>query len=334
MKTALLSDKVSHQVARYGRRLLFALLLLLAIVLVTHLGALIHYHPVDGADYNPQRYLYSVLHYLQMLVTGTLGYSHEMGKLVSQVLMEEAPASFILMMGGLLFSIVAGVALGYTGSRFLRSGDPAEACQACGHGATRENSAARNRYFLLTTIGLSVPEFLFLAVFQVALLRFFQWTHWNVGHLMWPLTGNTVPLDYIIPLLAVSFYPLAYIARVTTGSFDRAFIEDYVRTAHSKGLTFNRVVLRHVLKNVAVDVLDAIPGAFTLLVANLIVVEYLYQYPGIALRFMQVVRYGFEAHLVAGIALLFTATFFALKVLSSWLQVKLDPRRQEIERAF
>lgn len=141
-------------------------------------------------------------------------------------------------------------------------------------------AAATARWKALDTViqvgvvlGLSVPSFVSAAV--LVYLFALRWP-------LVPVAGWGLPQNYVLPVAVLSIAPVAIVARIARSSVGQALLEDYVRTAHSKGLTQRVVMLRHVLRNAALPVVTTIGLAFGNAIVGAFVVEILFNIPGIA----------------------------------------------------
>jgi ABC-type dipeptide/oligopeptide/nickel transport system permease component len=122
-------------------------------------------------------------------------------------------------------------------------------------------------------LGLSVPSF----VTAAALVYLFAL------HLrLLPVAGWGHPGDYVLPVAVLAVAPLAFITRIARSSVGQVLLEDYVRTARSKGLRTPRVLFRHVLRNAALPIVTTIGMAFGTAIVGAFVVEVVFNVPGIA----------------------------------------------------
>jgi len=85
----------------------------------------------------------------------------------------------------------------------------------------------------------------------------------------------------IFPALALAFYDMSFIARVTRSAMMEILREDYMRTARSKGLTERVVLARHGLKNAFLPVLTMSGWQFGRLFGGTIIIETIFLVPGI-----------------------------------------------------
>src|SRR6195952_2406025 len=85
----------------------------------------------------------------------------------------------------------------------------------------------------------------------------------------------------VLPAIALGTIPLAVIARMTRSSMLEVLREDYVRTARAKGLSPNRVVIVHALRNALVPVVTVIGLQVGTLLAGAVLTETIFSWPGV-----------------------------------------------------
>jgi peptide/nickel transport system permease protein len=85
----------------------------------------------------------------------------------------------------------------------------------------------------------------------------------------------------ILPSIALSTIPMAFIARITRSSMLDILNKDYIRTARAKGLKENIVVYRHALKNAFIPIITSVGTEFALLLGGAILTETVFAWPGI-----------------------------------------------------
>jgi peptide/nickel transport system permease protein len=104
-----------------------------------------------------------------------------------------------------------------------------------------------------------------------------------------PASSSIAPADsfleilprLILPALTATLVLLAYIARLTRAGVIEELKEPYVRTANLKGLPYRTVVLKHVLRNALMPTITVIAISFGWLISGLVVVENVFNYPGL-----------------------------------------------------
>jgi oligopeptide transport system permease protein len=85
----------------------------------------------------------------------------------------------------------------------------------------------------------------------------------------------------VIPVVALSMLPAAYIARVTRASMLEVLNQDFIRTARAKGLAEQRVVIRHAVKNAMIPVLTVIGPIAAILLSGSFIIETMFGISGL-----------------------------------------------------
>ena len=165
-------------------------------------------------------------------------------------------------------------------------------------------------------LGLSVPSF----VTAAALVYLFA-LRWP----MLPVAGWGLPQNYVLPVAVLSISPIAFIARIARSSVGQALLEDYVRTARSKGLRARQVLFRHVLRNAALPVVTTIGLAFGNAIVGAFVVEVLFNIPGIARVAINAILQRDYTVLQAAV-LVYTALFLFVNLVVDVSYAYLNPR--------
>jgi peptide/nickel transport system permease protein len=132
---------------------------------------------------------------------------------------------------------------------------------------------------IFTLVGIAIPNFLAAIFLILFLLIAFNWLPPLGYETLWeePLTNLK---QMIFPALALAFYEMAFIARVTRSSMLEIIREDYMRTARSKGLAEGVVVIRHGLKNAVLPILTISGWQFGRLFGGTVIIESIFLVPG------------------------------------------------------
>ncbi len=210
----------------------------------------------------PERYVAWLSRFLQ----GDWGESYRMGvpvlplaqrRFVNSLLLA-ASALVIIIPVSLLLGIIAGLNEGRWTDRLISVG---------------------------SLISISIPDF----VIGLLLIIVFSW-----GLKLLPgdssLRGDAVSLGehwqkLILPAITAALVLIGYIARVTRVSMINVMESSYIRTAILKGLPYRTVVMRHALRNALIAPVAVITTQIAWLVGGLIVIERLFNYPGIGSLF-------------------------------------------------
>ncbi|WP_438432276.1 ABC transporter permease subunit [Gorillibacterium sp. sgz500922] len=178
----------------------------------------------------------------------------------------------------------------------------------------------------------STPDFLFILLVEWAIIRFMPSVRF-FGHV-----GLSA---FVLPVLLVSFFPTLYMARITHNALDAHLHPMYIQVARAKGLKERSIFRTYVLRNSLPGILAHSTTLLVYLLSNLLMVEYLMNYPGAAARLYQAIDYsrslGTGPHYEPGI-IIETAFCFMLLILlvqgfSLWARKRLDPRPEGGEEA-
>ncbi|MBT3323363.1 MAG: ABC transporter permease [Anaerolineae bacterium] len=180
---------------------------------------------------------------------------------------------------------------------------------------------------LLTILGVSVPSFFGGLLLQQAELEYFKET----GEQFVKMAGFGWDYEHMLmPILVLIARPLAYLTRASFLSLNRILDENYIRTAHSKGLRERSVIFVHALRNIAVPTLTAIGVSLRFSLSSLPVVEFFFAWPGIGLRLLEAIN-ARQSTVVVTLALSLGLTFLLINLLLDISFRIIDPRLREDE---
>jgi peptide/nickel transport system permease protein len=129
----------------------------------------------------------------------------------------------------------------------------------------------------------------------------------------------------VLPAFALGMVYMALIARITRASMLEVLSEDYIRTAHAKGVATSAVLLRHALKNAAVPIATIIGIGVALLIGGVVVTETVFAIPGIGrLTVDAILRRDYP--IIQGVTLLFSAVYVLVNLLVDLSYTLFDPR--------
>jgi peptide/nickel transport system permease protein len=131
----------------------------------------------------------------------------------------------------------------------------------------------------MTTAGLAMPSFFVGSLMLAAAVAFLIWGP-DVP-LPFPLGGYGWDAHLILPVLVLMVRPTAQIAQVTSGLLVDELGKQYVVAARSAGHSWRRIFRRYALRNILPSVFVTIGGSLRLLVGELILVEWLFSWPGL-----------------------------------------------------
>jgi len=128
-----------------------------------------------------------------------------------------------------------------------------------------------------------------------------------------------------LPSIALGVIYAALIARITRASLLEVLGEDYIRTAHAKGLQPRAVLLRHALKNASVPIVTIIGVGIAMLIGGVVVTESVFNIPGLGrLVVDSVLARDYPA--IQGLTLMFSAVYLLINLMVDISYTFLDPR--------
>jgi len=178
----------------------------------------------------------------------------------------------------------------------------------------------RNRWpdtlsMIIAVSGISFPAFalgmLLMQVFSVEL-----------GWL--PTVGADSWQHYILPSLALGAAVAAVMARFTRASFVEVLQEDYIRTARAKGLSETMVIIRHGLRNAMIPVLTMMGLQFGFLLGGSIVIEKVFNWPGLGRLLVDSVEMR-DYPVIQAEVLLFSLEFIVINLVVDLLYAAINP---------
>lgn len=172
---------------------------------------------------------------------------------------------------------------------------------------------------LLTTFSISVPSFI-LAV----LLQYLLATKYKIFPIArWGTFSHTV-----LPALALSLMPMAFIARLMRSNMLEVLNHHYIRTAISKGLPYKTVIKRHALKNAIAPILPYLGQLTANILIGSFVVEKIFSIPGLGQWFVNSVSTR-DYTVIMGMTVFYSIILLTALLIADLIHMKLDPRIAE-----
>ncbi|RME47141.1 MAG: ABC transporter permease [Chloroflexi bacterium] len=265
------------------------------------------------------RYMWGLLH-------GDLGHSIRTRRPVLQDLIEFFPATIELSLAALLISLLIGIPAGI-------------------FSALHRNRLIDHAVRLFSLAGSSLPIF-WLGLILIGLLynrlQLFP-SPGRIDPFVGPprqitglylvdslLTGNWPALrsalaHMILPAFTLGYYSTAVLARMTRSSMLEVLGQDYIRTAHAKGLRGRSVILRHALKNAMLPTLTVIGLVFGSLLSGAVLTETIFAWPGLG-RYATASAINLDFPAVMGVTLLAATVYPLVNLIVDLGYHALDPR--------
>jgi len=239
--------------------------------------------------------------YMSNLLHGDLGASIKTQKNypVARIIKEMFPTSAKIGAIAITWAVLVGVLLGCI-SAYYRGG------------------AADSTLRVVCTMGISLPSFVVATLLLLLLcgdgkpfpVLFSTSTSWT---------------RYVLPCLALGFYPMCYIARQTRTSMLDSLSQEYIKTARAKGLNTKRIVLKHALRNAFIPVLTYLGPQIAFTLTGGFVVEKVFTIPGLGKYFVQCIS-NRDYPVIMGTTIFLASFVIIMNLIVDLLYKVVDPR--------
>lgn len=197
------------------------------------------------------------INYMKGLLHGDFGVSLKNGREISAIIAESFPISARLGLTAMLFALTLGIILG-------------------SFAAIMRNRLPDRIIVFFSTLFTAVPSFvlatLLLLVFSIKL--------------GWVPVWSANETHYVLPVMALAAYPLAYTTRLAKTSMLDALGQDYIRTAKSKGVAKWKVIFKHALRNSLIPIITYAGPQIAYIITGSMVVETVFTVGGIGTKFV------------------------------------------------
>lgn len=236
--------------------------------------------------------------YMNDLLHGDFGPSYRyLNRSVNEIIAQSLPISAMLGFMGIVFALVIGITAGVTA-------------------AVYKNTAVDYSAMAMAMTGVSIPNFVMA---PLLIIIFVYWLDWL------PAAGWGRPEHLILPAIVTGLPYAAYFARLARGGMLEVLQQDYIRTAKAKGLSNRVVVMKHALKAGVIPVVSFLGPATAAILSGSIVVEMIFDIPGMGTFFTQGTL-NRDYLLVVGVVIVFAALLMLFNTLVDVCYALLDPR--------
>jgi len=168
---------------------------------------------------------------------------------------------------------------------------------------------------VLSTGSVAMPSFVIATILLLLFCVLFP---------LFPPNGTTVA-GRVLPVVALSLYPMAYITRLTRSGMLDVLGQDYIRTARAKGVPFTGLIFKHSLKNAVTPVITYMGPMVAYILTGSLVVENIFSVPGIGGYFYSSII-NRDYPMVMGTTIFLAAVMVIMTLLSDIAYKLVDPR--------
>jgi ABC-type dipeptide/oligopeptide/nickel transport system permease component len=240
--------------------------------------------------------------YFTGVLSGDLGDSLQLHIPNAELMRQRLPATLELTFAALLLSLSLAIPLGILGGLYPY---------------TKVD-------FLVRTIGMAgqtIPSFWLAMILIIVFAVNLRWL---------PSFGRDGLASLILPAVATSIGSIGTLTRLTRSIVLEIRSEEYIRTAHAKGLSPRLVALRHIAPNVAIPLLSVISISLTYSLGGSVYIETVFAWPGIG-RLLNDAIVSSDFPLIQAITLLISIVAIVINLVTDVLYTVLDPRIRALQ---
>ena len=236
--------------------------------------------------------------YLKNLLHGDLGVSLKNGREISAIIKESFPISAKLGLLAVTVALFLGTVFGSLA-------------------ALMRNKLPDRVIIFFSTLFTAVPSFVLATLLLLVFCIKLGWIE------VWSANST----NYLLPVLALAAYPMAYTTRLAKTSMLDALSQDYIRTARAKGVSKWKIIFKHALRNSLIPVITYAGPEVAYIITGSMVVETVFTIGGIGSKFVQSINNRDYTVIMA--TTIFLATLMVVaNVICDLLYKVVDPRIQ------
>ncbi len=237
------------------------------------------------------------LRFVRGAVTGDLGTSVRLRSPVLELVLDRFGSTLALSLGGIFFAVIIGLSTGILA-------------------ALKQGSLLDTASMALAYVGVSLPVF-WLGLLLILVFSF--WLGW------FPPAGQQGLRSLVLPSVTLGLVSAGVISRLTRSSLVEVLVEDYIRTARSKGLPERLVYVRHALGNALLPVLTILGLQFGAMLSGAVVTETVFSRPGLGRLVVSAILWQ-DYPLVQGIVLFMATAYVVVNLIVDICYAWLNPR--------
>lgn len=233
---------------------------------------------------------------------------------VADVMFERMPPTLLMNFLSILIGLPLGVGLGI-------------------FAALKKNTWIDHVISVIIVLFISVPSFVlafFLQYFLSFRLGWFPLVMYSKAEAGGLLTWKMI-YSLMLPIMASAFYEIAFFARLVRAELTEALTSEYMLLARTKGLTQQKAVIHHALKNAMVPILPSIIATFLGVMSGSMILERIFAVPGVGDLTLKALQ-TFDYDLFVGTAMFYTLIGLLSSILTDLSYGFLDPRIKMGER--
>lgn len=234
--------------------------------------------------------------YMGNLLHGDFGISMKTGRDIWKTISESFAVSAHIGLMAMAIALVIGLVLGSIAALW-------------------RNKFPDRIIVFMATLATAVPSFvlasLLLLIFCIRLKLIPVWSTYNP--------------NYVLPVISLSLYPMAYITRLTKTSMLDVLGQDYVRTARAKGVSWINVIFKHALRNALIPVITYVGPMTASILTGSLVIETIFTIGGLGSKFVDSIS-NRDYPMIMGTTIFLAVLMVGINLISDLIYKLVDPR--------
>jgi oligopeptide transport system permease protein len=235
-------------------------------------------------------------YYMKNLLHGDFGVSLKTGRDIRQTINESFAISARIGAMAMVIAIAAGIVLGSIA-------------------ALMRNKWPDRVIVFFATLATAMPSFVLASLLLLLFCIKLKWIP------VWSSTSH----NYILPVLSLSLYPMAYITRLTKTSMLDVLGQDYIRTARAKGVAGWKVIFKHALRNALIPVITYVGPMTASILTGSLVIEKIFTIGGLGSKFVDCIT-NRDYTMIMGTTIFLATLMVIMNLLSDLVYKLVDPR--------
>ncbi|ADM70962.1 Oligopeptide transport system permease protein OppB [Paenibacillus polymyxa E681] len=236
--------------------------------------------------------------YLGDIASGDFGISmKKLNQSVTDIIGQTFTVSLKLGFVAIIVSIIVGLLLGMLAALY--------------HRRLIDNVA-----MVLAIMGIAVPSFVLASLIQFFFAQQLGWLN---------VMGFDGPMDYVLPVAALSASPIAFIARLTRSSMLEVLHADYIKTAKAKGLKSITIMFKHVVRNAILPVVTYVGPMTANIITGSVVIERIFGIGGIGKVFVDSITTR-DYTMIMGVTIFYGILLMVARFITDIAYGFIDPR--------
>ena len=228
---------------------------------------------------------------------GDLGVSKFLQQPVSTIVFDRLPTTLVLGFAALLVAVAVAVPLGV-------------------FAAVHQDRPVDHLATFIALVGQALPTFWFALILMAIFGAKLRWV---------PISGDATWRHFILPAIALAFYAIPSLMRLTRSGMLDVLGSDYIRTARARGVSPTKVVFKHALRNAVLPIVSLAAVQLGFMLGGSVVIETIFSINGLGNLSWQSIKRA-DIEVMQAVVLVLSFIFIALTFLADIANSLLDPR--------